>query len=90
MPAAAVVSPSSDTECQSSCAVVDWLRLSDAIVIVNEQLYRDELEPKSLFSDVKHNLAIPYGVVRVCYFDLFVVLLLGPNRFIYLAPLIKP
>ena len=85
-----MVSPSSDTECQSSCAVVDWLRLSDAIVLVMQLVYRDELEPKSLFASVKHNLTLLYGVVRVCYFGLFMVLPLGPNRFIYMAPIIKP
>ena len=53
-------------------------------------LYRDELEPKSLYADVKHNFALLNGVMRVCYFGLFVVLPLGPNRFMYIAPIIKP
>ena len=53
-------------------------------------LYKDELEPKSLLADVKHNFVLLNGVVRVCYFDLFVVLPLGPNWSIYIAPIIQP
>ena len=53
-------------------------------------LYRAELEPKSLYADVKHNLILLNGVMRVCYFGLFVVLPLGRNRFIYIAQIIKP
>ena len=87
MPDAGAVSPSSDTDCQSDL----WLRSSwDVIARVMQLLYRAELEPKSLHAEVKHNLILLDGVMCVCYFSLFVILPLGPNRFIYIAPIIQP